>query len=788
MEEYGTPDSTENKSDGEYKPDKSADRKKRKDKKNFFKKKKGKEKYIEGPNLDGTPNDGYQGDEIVNTDLDPGVYTVYDPNGGYRSSTPSKTGSTAGDTPLPSSHGTSTRELLEASDGKQHFGEDENKERGNWTGKLDFLLSCLGYAVGLGNVWRFPYLCYRNGGGAFFIPYIIMLTFVGIPLFFMELSLGQFCSNGPLTCWEFAPIFQGLGVAMMVVSGLVGIYYNMIIAMAIYYLFGSFTSYLPWQDCTNWWNTDHCSLLLPKLNCTGNMEVQQDNGSCTILGEAIGLWNESLYTNKTGKRRILPSEEYYKHRVLKMSGGIEDIGLPQWDLVLCLLLAWVIVFFCLIRGIKSSGKVVYFTALFPYLVLVILFFRGVTLDHAGDGIYFYVVPEWSRLLDAKVWNDAAVQIFFSLSTSWGGLITLASYNRFHNNVLRDSLIVTVGNCTTSIFAGFVIFSYLGYMANKLGTTVDKVVDSGSGLAFIVYPAAVTYMPISPLWSILFFIMLLTLGLDSQFALIETIVTCLLDRFPDLLRPKKSIVILIISIVFFLLGLPLCCNGGSYWLQLMDTYAGGWGLLVIGFCEAIALGWVYGSPRFFSDIETMTGVRPTMWWRVCWQGISPFLILAILLFAWIDYSPAKFGEYRYPPWADAIGWMMTSMSVVCIIGVAIYRLYKEEGPICERFRDLSIPTADWGPALVQHRKLIDYVDGFYEDPSLAHSTPSIVSGHSNPALSYSTNGLENGSYPYRSSMSTVGRRPGSSVHDRRYRSHATLDSENSLGQKSVESAV
>ena len=92
------------------------------------------------------------------------------------------------------------------------WGEDENKERGNWSGKLDFLLSCLGYAVGLGNVWRFPYLCYRNGGGAFFIPYVIMLTFVGMPLFFMELSLGQFSSNGPLTCWEFCPIFQGKSV------------------------------------------------------------------------------------------------------------------------------------------------------------------------------------------------------------------------------------------------------------------------------------------------------------------------------------------------------------------------------------------------------------------------------------------------------------------------------------------------------------------------------------------------------------------------------------------------
>lgn len=141
------------------------------------------------------------------------------------------------------------------------FGKDENEDRGNWSGRFDFLLSLLGYAVGLGNVWRFPYLCYRNGGGAFLIPFVLMMGLIGVPLFFMEASLGQFCSSGPMTCWKFAPMFKGVGIAMVLVSGFTSLYYNMILAWSYYYLFVSFTSDLPWADCYNpEWNTE-CKFL-----------------------------------------------------------------------------------------------------------------------------------------------------------------------------------------------------------------------------------------------------------------------------------------------------------------------------------------------------------------------------------------------------------------------------------------------------------------------------------------------------------------------------------------------
>ncbi|XP_013926561.1 PREDICTED: sodium-dependent proline transporter-like, partial [Thamnophis sirtalis] len=145
------------------------------------------------------------------------------------------------------------------------------EDRGNWTGKLDFLLSCIGYCVGLGNVWRFPYRAYTNGGGAFLVPYFIMLAICGIPIFFMELSLGQFSSLGPLAVWKISPLFKGIGMATILIVSLVAIYYNMIIAYVLFYLFASLTNNLPWQYCGNWWNTDLC--LDHHVMHTGNSAV-----------------------------------------------------------------------------------------------------------------------------------------------------------------------------------------------------------------------------------------------------------------------------------------------------------------------------------------------------------------------------------------------------------------------------------------------------------------------------------------------------------------------------------
>ncbi|KAK6994030.1 sodium- and chloride-dependent glycine transporter 2 [Biomphalaria glabrata] len=632
-------------------------------------------------------------------------------------------------------------------------GQDENEERGNWTGKFDFILSLLGYAVGLGNVWRFPYLCYRNGGGAFLFPYLLMMVMIGLPLFYLEAALGQFTSCGATTCWQFAPLFKGLGIAMVISSTLTAIYYNMILGWALHYMFSSFTSSLPFLSCDNSWNTKDCKLKLPVMQCSGSS--QSNDGLCLDEnGKERGIWNKTLFTESTGRKIVSPSQEYWEKNMLAFSDGIQNFGTPKWDLVLCLLLAWVICFFCLIKGIKSTGKVVYFTALFPYVVLFILLIRGATLENASEGIYFFITPNFSRLGDANVWKDAANQIFFSMGIAGGGLITLSSYNRFHNNIQRDAILVAVGDSLTCLLGGFVIFSYLGYMAGQLDVGVQDVAADGAGLAFVVYPEAISNLPPPTLWALLFFVMLLTLGLDSQFAMLETIMTGLIDQFPRL-RPKKVFVILIICIVLFIMGLPLTSPGGMYMLQLMDNYVGGLTLIIIAFFEVISITYIYGVRRFCLDLHTMTGSTIFIYWKIVWCVVTPLTIAFIFIFMFIDYKSSTYGDYVYPGWADAMGWFMTLTSVLAIPIVMIYKICREkEGKtIWQRVCLLCLPSIYWGPALKKHRELITYAQGFQVDPmhSLQTSKMTKSSNQSNKASNgsakspYSKSGVLNLGY-------------------------------------------
>ncbi|XP_077863914.1 sodium- and chloride-dependent glycine transporter 1-like [Saccoglossus kowalevskii] len=621
---------------------------------------------------------------------------------------------------------------------------DENKTRGNWSNKLDFILSCIGYAVGLGNVWRFPYLCFSNGGGAFLIPYIIMLTLAGLPLFFLELAFGQFSSVGCISVWRISPIFKGIGYAMVIMTALVCLYYNIIITWTIFYIFASLSQIpsLPWVSCGNSWNTELCFddkiSVNQTLNSTdsnyiisdvviGNMETTTGASVLDVILNSTlynGTIKENVYnlmhvtpnvTNSTSNatNQIIkrPSEEYWDNHVLQITDGIDNLGGIRWELVGCFALAWVVVFLCIVKGVKSSGKVVYFTALFPYCVLIILFFRGVTLPGSMNGVLFYITPKWHILQEARVWKDAAAQIFYSLGIAWGGLQTLGSYNKFHNNCHRDALIVAFCNCGTSVFAGFVIFSIIGFMAHDAGVNIQDVAEQGAGLAFVVYPEAVARLPVSPLWAFLFFFMLFTLGLDSQFVMMETLITAIMDEMSFMsgkLRKNKVWVTLATCIIFFIVGLPMVTKGGMYILQLMDWYAASFSLMTVGFLECVIISYVYGINRFCDDCEVMIGFRPNIYWRSCWMVGAPFILGFILIFSFVSYTPCSYGDYVYPAWAEALGWVMVMSSLVAIPVYAIYHLIrKQKGTFMQRLRQSAKSKQSWGPALPEHRKLAGY---------------------------------------------------------------------------------
>ncbi|XP_018602399.1 sodium- and chloride-dependent GABA transporter 2-like isoform X2 [Scleropages formosus] len=479
--------------------------------------------------------------------------------------------------------------------------EPPTQGRGQWANKTEFLLAVVGQIIGLGNVWRFPYLCYKNGGGAFFIPYVAFLFTCGIPLFLLETSLGQFTSEGGITCWRsICPLFQGLGFGTQVVISYSTIYYIIILAWSFFYLFASFSSELPWASCGNYWNTATC------------IEFEERNIS--------NNWTSADSATS-------PVKEFWERRVLNISDGIHNLGTPRWELALCLLLSWIICYFCVWKGVRSTGKVVYFTATFPYVMLLILLVRGLTLPGAKEGIIFYLYPDVHRLADPQVWMDAGTQIFFSYAICLGCLTALGSYNKYNNNCYKDCMYLCLLNSGTSFVAGFSIFSVLGFMAREQGVDISEVAESGPGLAFIVYPRAVAMMPLPQLWAICFFIMIILLGLDTEFVGLEALMTAISDMYPVIYQSdeRRKILLLIISVGGFLTGLVMVTEGGMYVFQLLDYYAcSGMTLLIFAILQSICVGWIYGANLMYNNIEDMIGYRPSSLFKYCWRYFTPFI--------------------------------------------------------------------------------------------------------------------------------------------------------------------
>nr|DBA17065.1 TPA: hypothetical protein GDO54_002572 [Pyxicephalus adspersus] len=334
----------------------------------------------------------------------------------------------------------------------------EEQEREHWGKKIDFLLSVVGFSVDLANVWRFPYLCYKNGGGAFLIPYTLFLIIAGMPLFYMELALGQYNRQGAATVWKICPCFKGVGYTVILIALYVGFYYNVIIAWSLYYLASSFTSELPWTTCGNAWNTPNCT--------------------------DPNLLNASFFENGTkySKYKLTPAAQFYERGVLHLheSAGIHDLGLPRWQLTLCLFAVLIVLFFSLWKGVKTSGKVVWITATLPYVVLFVLLIRGITLPGSSKGISAYLHIDFRRLKEPTVWIDAATQIFYSLGAGFGVLIAFASYNKFDNNCYRFS---------------DDIYRMLGFKPGLYWRLCWKFV-SPAFLLFVVITSIVTYNPLS----------------------------------------------------------------------------------------------------------------------------------------------------------------------------------------------------------------------------------------------------------------------------------------------------
>ncbi|XP_010706909.1 sodium-dependent neutral amino acid transporter B(0)AT1 [Meleagris gallopavo] len=569
--------------------------------------------------------------------------------------------------------------------------KEEADSRPKWDNKAQYMLTCVGFCVGLGNVWRFPYLCQSHGGGAFMIPFLILLILEGIPLLHLEFAIGQRLRKGSVGVWSsIHPTLKGVGIAAMCVSFLVSLYYNTIIAWVMWYFFNSFQEPLPWSTC-------------PLTN------------------------NRTDYIEECAKSS--PVDYFWYRETLNTSTSIEDSGTIQWWLLLCLTCAWGILYVCTIRGIETTGKAVYITSTLPYLVLTIFLIRGLTLKGSVNGIVFLFTPNVTELANPVTWLDAGAQVFYSFSLAFGGLISFSSYNPIHNNCEKDAVIISVINGFTSIYAATVIYSIIGFRATEryddcfdkniltlinafdlpegnvtqdnfeqmqqLCNMTDPVTFAslnfetcdlksllsegveGTGLAFIVFTEAITKMPVSPLWLILWLLLILCLNVLLFYILFFTGIICAGSY--------------LIAFIFVL-------RSGNYWLALFDSFAGSIPLLIIAFCEMFSVVYIYGIDRFNKDIEFMIGHKPNIFWQVTWRVISPLIMLVIFLFYFVvkvneellysvwnpNYEefpkPQKIG---YPGWVYAI--------IVIIAGVPsliipVFAIYKAIRNCCQKRSD------------------------------------------------------------------------------------------------------
>ncbi|KRF80008.1 uncharacterized protein Dvir_GJ22072, isoform C [Drosophila virilis] len=398
------------------------------------------------------------------------------------------------------------------------------------------------------------------------------------------------------------------------------------------------------------------------------------------------------------------SSQYRREILHELPNIDQGLGLPNWQLVACLAVAWLIIGGVLIRGIKSSGKAAYFLGVFPYVVLLLLLLRAVTLPGAWDGIVYFFKPQWRELLNPLVWYAAVTQVFFSLAICFGTVITYASYNNFNKNVYNDIVIITTMDSCSSIIAGCITFGILGNLAKQTGITdIGSVVKGGTGLAFISYPEAIAKFEYVPqMFAVLFFLMLFVLGIGSTVGMGSCILRVIRDQFGKRAGPSWALAGALAALGFGV-SIVYVTPGGQFIVNLIDFYGVSFTALILAIGELLAVAWFYGVRRFCADIKFMMGIETGWYWRLCWTYITPGLMAAVLLYTLLNMNELTYKGVAYPHIAHVFGYFLAGLGLLQLPGWALYAFYKQrktEGSFWERLCAASRPAESWAPAIAQ----------------------------------------------------------------------------------------
>ncbi|XP_052802357.1 sodium- and chloride-dependent neutral and basic amino acid transporter B(0+)-like isoform X2 [Mya arenaria] len=567
-------------------------------------------------------------------------------------------------------------------------GHQQQRKAVKFSSTFSTYMTLLGYALGFADIWRFPFLVYRNGGGAFLIPFVIMTFVCGVPLFFMEYTISKFSGRGPYQVWDFCPLLRGVGITVSLAYLLYMIGSSIFRCWLFEFVFYSFYNPIPFPSCNNPWNTNTC------MNGTSDVDYSASsmvNANMTTMNMKV-----DVSTSKIEIPRMSAAEEFWQFQALKMSTGIDDYSHFIWKYVVMMLVFRIIVSLTVVKSIKTIEKVIYVTLTLPFLFSVALFIRSLLLPGSADGIYFYFYPNFATLLKPGVWIEATLMVFYSFAFGWGAIMVMGSHALFRDNSYRTTIVITFTDSIVAIFNGMVCFSVLGNMAHTYGMPISELVKAGFSTGLVAYITALSSLPLPQLWTFLFLLSGILTGLEAQMIPIEMIIQVIGDFFPRLKAGFRIPTLIVITVVMFVLSLPTCTGAGAYIFLLIDWYAGSWTGTIVALIEVISISWVYGLDRLSEDTQVMLGRPLYAVFRWLLAFISPAIVLVILFLSCVEYVPPNYGSYHYPGYAQAIGWGTVVVTVAPIFGYAILNLYRAKGTVSQRISSLCRPTDTWGP--------------------------------------------------------------------------------------------
>ena len=440
------------------------------------------------------------------------------------------------------------------------------EHREQWGTRAGFLLAAIGSAIGLGNIWRFPYVAYENGGGAFLIPYLVALLTAGIPLLILEYSIGhKYRASPPTAFLQISRRTQFIGWWQVLISFVIAVYYAVIVAWAFMY-----TGY----SVNTAWGDDPEGFLFGDFLQAPDAPTGGLSYVGTILVPLVVVWLITLGVLAAGVR----------------------------------------------RGIERANRI-----FIPLLVVlfVALVIRAITLPGSLDGLNAFFSPDWSAIADSTVWVQAYGQIFFSLSVGFGIMITYSSYLRRRSDLSGSAMVAGLANSSFELLAGIGVFATIGFMAASAGVPVDEFATGGIGLAFVAFPEIISNMPMGELFGVLFFASLAIAGLTSLISIVQVVVGSFSDRTG--LRRVPSVLIVggftaLVSIVLF----PT--TNGVHLLDVVDRFINQYGIVVAAFVSVIVISWVTRQLKPLQEHANATSaIRLGALWRVVLGAVTPAVL-------------------------------------------------------------------------------------------------------------------------------------------------------------------